>query len=72
MPTAIVLDRQVHVKHPDKNQETVCGIEYTDDETQAKAHSVIHYIDYVLETVRTRADTELKDECSECINYTPD
>jgi hypothetical protein len=30
MPTAVVLGERVHMVHPDKDNETFCGVEYDD------------------------------------------
>lgn len=70
MPTAIFLESEIHVKQPEStDKETVCGISYTEEDVEEKAHSGVHYADHVLATLRTRIGPDVEDECDECISF---
>lgn len=66
MPRAIVVDKTMHIVHPEKDKETFCTESFTEDNV-VESFGGAYYIDYVLSTLRSKADDELEEECQSCI-----
>lgn len=70
MTRAIVLDGEIHLVKPDSHEsisdgdnETFCGIEFTDDEVEDSS-SGLHYADHLIEKLATNDTSETT--CEDC------
>jgi hypothetical protein len=67
MPTAIIIDKDVHIAHPESDGELFCGEEFSSESIEASI-SKVRYIDDFLADMRTRFESEEDDICQECFN----